>query len=78
MPVSRAQIHAQTHFGGVATAPYLEDGSTQGHHAAQQVDAMQAGYQVEEAVGWIRIDVVSQRHELPPRFELTGHEDEGQ
>ncbi len=78
MPVDAAQLHAQSHLAQIQAAPYLLGGHSQGHKAAQQVQSVRTGEQIEEGVRRVGRQEIACSVELEPRHELPEQERQGE
>ena len=73
VPVDRAKSYAGSRGADVAAG--LRDGPGQGDEAAQEMRAVQAGDQVEEAVGRVGRKKIAGGREFPPGDQLSGEEE---
>ena len=79
MPVHRAELHAQAHLAELrAAAPHDDGGLAPYRQAAQQVQTVQAGQQIEKGVGRVAVDELPGVIQLLPRQQLAGQECEGE
>src|SRR6266699_7059307 len=59
VPVDGTQIHAQTYLGGLDSVPHFGRGPAPGDQAAQEVQPMQRGDQVEEGVSRVGVEKIT-------------------
>src|SRR5437667_9146434 len=78
VPVHRAKLHAQPQLGDLDAAQHFAGGPAPDPKAAQEVDAMQRGEQVEERCGGVACQEIARVAQLLPRPKLPGQKGKGE
>src|SRR5438094_300971 len=78
VPVHRAKLHAQPQLGDLDSAQHFAGGPAPDPKAAQEVDAMQRGEQVEERRGGVARQEIACVAQLLTRPKLPGQKGKGE